>query len=121
MKISRNMGLHRSSMKNIFFIFGCVLLTQSSFSQSVEPTKTVEPTEKRSNKITGFKLNEIEAGSIYEQLGLKKGDVIKSYNGKPVHSTQDSMEIYTQLKTSKKVNFEIVRDGKVQKIQYNIK
>lgn len=115
------MSLHRSSMKNIFFIFGCVFFTQSSFSQSAAPTQRVELTEKLSNKITGFKLNEIQAGSIYEQLGLKKGDVIKSYNGKPVHSTQDSMEIYNQLKTSKKVNLEIIRNGKVQKIQYNIK
>lgn len=108
-------------MKNIFLISGWVIFTQISFSQSMVSAKSIKSAQEQSDKVLGFKLMEIQAGSIYETLGLKKGDIIKSCNGKPANSVQDSMEMYNQLKTSKKINLEIIRDGKVQKIHYDIK
>lgn len=108
-------------MKNIFLISGWVIFTQIFFSQSMVWAKSIESAQQQSDKVSGFKLMEIQAGSIYETLGLKKGDIIKSYNGKPTNSVQDSMEMYNQLKTSKKINLEIIRDGKVQKLHYDIK
>ncbi|MBC7741235.1 MAG: PDZ domain-containing protein [Bdellovibrionaceae bacterium] len=74
----------------------------------------------------GFKIIDVEKGSIYEQLGLKPGDVIKSVNGKPVNSVQDSMQFYNTLKAppkggASKLEVEVVRNKKVEKFKYDLK
>jgi len=39
----------------------------------------------------GFLVRKLKKGSLYEQLGLKQGDIIKSVNGEPLNSIQDAM------------------------------
>jgi hypothetical protein len=70
---------------------------------------------------SGFKMVSLEKGSVYEKLGLKQGDVIKTINGKPVNSPKDAMELTNLLKSADKVEIELVRDGSTQKMTYQIK
>lgn len=69
----------------------------------------------------GFKMVSLEKGSIYEKLGLKQGDVIKTINGKPVNNPKGAMELTNLMKTANKIEIELVRDGSTQKMTYQIK
>src|SRR3972149_2328131 len=43
------------------------------------------------SKSGGFQMQQIQAGSLYEKLGLRAGDVIKVVNGQPVNSAGDAI------------------------------
>lgn len=70
--------------------------------------------------VEGFRFANIQPGSIYEKLGFKVGDMIKSVNGEPVNSPTKAMEMYNLLKTSNNVQLGIDRDGQDQTINYTI-
>lgn len=71
-------------------------------------------------KVSGFKLVAIKAGSIYEKLGLKRGDILRGVNGEEVNSPQKAMELYQALKGSDKIELEITRDGSASTLNYDI-
>jgi len=71
----------------------------------------------------GFLVREIQAGSIYEKLGLKVGDVINAVNGQPVNTVEDVMKIYQTLSgasNAAQINLDIRRAGKNESLQYNL-
>lgn len=71
----------------------------------------------------GFLVREIQAGSIYEKLGLKVGDVINAVNGQPVNTVEDVMKIYQTLSgasNAAQINIDIRRAGKNESLQYNL-
>lgn len=70
--------------------------------------------------IDGYRLIDIAPGSVYEKLGLKKGDVIKGVNGETVDSATKALELYNQLKSSNRVNLDIERNGAKDNFQYDI-
>ena len=108
-------------MKFLILITTVIFSAHTFAENTKEVTKVVGAASTATTPGAGFKLSSMEKGSVYEKLGLKQGDIIKSYNGKPVNSVQESMEMYNQLKTANQAELEIVRDGKIQKLKYNIK
>lgn len=71
-------------------------------------------------EINGFRILDMQPGSVYEQLGLQRMDVIKSVNGTPVDSPAKAMELYTALKLESKINIQVDRSGKTENLNYNI-
>ncbi len=68
-----------------------------------------------------FSLADIAPGSIYERLGLKRGDCIKSVNGERIDSPAKAMEMYNALRGSASgINLGIERDGRDNNFNYNI-
>jgi len=45
----------------------------------------------------GFLVRQIQAGSLYEKLGLRPGDVIRNVNGQPLTNMDDVMRLYQQF------------------------
>jgi general secretion pathway protein C len=70
--------------------------------------------------VEGFRFVRIQPGTIYEKLGFKAGDMIRSVNGEPVNSPQKAMEMYNLLKNSNYVQMGIERDGREEKFNYSI-
>lgn len=68
----------------------------------------------------GFSVREIKAGSVYDKLGLRIGDVIRGVNGTPVNNAEDAMKFYQQLAELSNVRLEIVRGGRIEQLQYNL-
>lgn len=68
----------------------------------------------------GFRIMDIQPGSIYERLGLKRGDVIKGVNGDAVDSPAKAMELYNQLRTSPRITLQIERNGRSEDMNYNV-
>ncbi len=71
-------------------------------------------------EVYGFRLLEIQPGSIYTELGLKAMDVICGVNGSPVTSPQQAMEFYSALKSSSGIELCVERDGKQNNHKYVI-
>lgn len=72
----------------------------------------------------GFLVRTIQAGSIYEKLGLRAGDVIRSINGQTVNNMEDVLRIYresgTDLSQPMQVTLDVVRAGKPEQLQFQM-
>jgi general secretion pathway protein C len=71
-------------------------------------------------QVDGFKLLAMEPNSVFGQMGLKVGDVIKGVNGEPVNSPAKAMELYNKLRNDNNVQLEIDRDGHPTTFNFNI-
>jgi general secretion pathway protein C len=71
----------------------------------------------------GFLVREIQPGSVYEKLGIRTGDVIRSVNGQPINNMEEVMKLYQQLGGINQVGnvaIEVTRGGRTESLQYNI-
>lgn len=71
-------------------------------------------------RLAGFVIYNIEAGSIFERMGLQNGDVIESVNGKFFATTQPVVEFYDALMESETVTLEVIRDNTRKGLLFNI-
>ncbi|WII71927.1 type II secretion system protein GspC [Bdellovibrio sp. 22V] len=92
----------------------------NDLSSILMQARAVPNREPGTGAINGFRLLDMQPGSIYEQLGLQRMDVIKSVDGTPVDSPAKAMELYNTLKNSPKVTLQIERNGKNETMTYNI-
>jgi general secretion pathway protein C len=68
----------------------------------------------------GYKLFQIVPHSIYDQLGLKNGDVISGIDGQPVSDPGKAFELLNSLKTRSNLELQVTRNGKMQTNSYEI-
>lgn len=68
----------------------------------------------------GFQVREIQPGSLYEKLGLRVGDVIRSVNGQPVNNMDEVMKMYQQFGNSSQINVDVTRAGRNETLHYDI-
>ena len=61
---------------------------------------------------------QIQPGSLYEKLGLRAGDVVKSINGQTINSVEDAMKLYQQMANLSSVQMEVQRGGKPEYLYY---
>lgn len=69
----------------------------------------------------GFKLFQIQPGSLYSNIGIENGDVITKINGYEVNSPDKALEVYQKLREASHVVIEGERGGATFKKDYNIK
>lgn len=68
----------------------------------------------------GFLVRKLKPGSLYEKLGLKRGDIIKSVNGEAINNISDAMRHYQQMNTLGSVQVEVTRGGKTEILQFQL-
>lgn len=66
----------------------------------------------------GFLVRQIQPGSLYEKLGMRPGDVIKSVNGQPINSAEDAIKFYQQMSNLSSVQMDILRGGRNESLYY---
>ena len=69
----------------------------------------------------GFLVRAIDPNSVYQKLGLHVGDVIRSVNGQPVNNMQEAMRVYQQSLNMSTVQLQIVRNGRPEVLQYQVR
>lgn len=67
-----------------------------------------------------FKLVDIKSGSIYEQIGLQRGDCILRVNSEDVKSPQKAMQMYQALKSDSEISITVDRGGSEVDLNYTI-
>ncbi len=68
----------------------------------------------------GMKVLAVKPGSLFSKLGLKRGDVLERINGLEL-DIRKGMELFAQLREQKSLQLDIVRRGKNETLEYEIK
>ena len=71
-------------------------------------------------KSDGFVIGEIVPNSLYQQIGLKNGDVIRKVNGQAVTNAEQAMQMYQALQNASAIDLELERNGSILPIHYVI-
>jgi type II secretion system protein C len=71
-------------------------------------------------KTNGFALSEIEPGSVFDEMGLQEGDVLSSINGQPVTDPSQAMQMMSALRNVTHLSIEVMRDGHMTTLSYQI-
>lgn len=74
----------------------------------------------RDGRPDGLLLSHVQQNSIFNEMGLKNGDIIKGVNGKEIQSVDDALKFYDNLKSSTAVEIQIERQGDTMTIGYQI-
>lgn len=69
----------------------------------------------------GFRVGQVQAGSLYERLGLRVGDVIRSVNGQPINNMEEVMRLYQQFGSASEVNVEVLRGGAPETLRVTLR
>ncbi|MFA5233626.1 MAG: PDZ domain-containing protein [Sulfurimonas sp.] len=86
-----------------------------------EVWKEISITEvKDGEDIKGFEVKEIKAGSKFESLGLKKGDVIVKVNNVVLKSYKDAIDIYQNVGDISGISLVVMRDNQEVELVYEV-
>jgi general secretion pathway protein C len=69
----------------------------------------------------GFLVRQVQSGSLYEKLGLRQGDVIRTVNGQPLTNMDDVMRLYQQFGTAQRVLVDVQRQGRTETLYYDMR
>ncbi len=70
-----------------------------------------EPEVDANGNVLGFRLEDIENGSVYAKAGIQNGDVISAINGENLNSAQGAIKTLNSLRSASAVEFEVIRGG----------
>ena len=75
---------------------------------------------RKNGKIIGFKIKRITPDSIFDRLGLQKGDIIVSVNGHPMTTYKAAFDLYRRVGKIKSLNITVLRNGTTKELEYEI-
>lgn len=81
---------------------------------------TAEP-HLENGQIAGFKMSQIDEGSIYSKAGVANGDIITSINGQELNSVAGTITLLQTLKNADSVEVEVRRGSETVKISAEVK
>ncbi|MDD5308089.1 MAG: type II secretion system protein GspC [Deltaproteobacteria bacterium] len=93
-----------------------MLADPTQFARSVR----IRP-QRENGQVVGFKLRRFGNDSPLALLGAQQGDVIKSVNGIQLTSMDQALSAYQNLRSTNKLTFSVVRDGKPVDLSINIR
>lgn len=70
---------------------------------------------------SGFRLSEIQPGSIFQQIGLQDGDVLTGVGGQSVGDPAKAMELLSSLRNQSAISLTVMRGGQPLQLHYNIR
>ncbi len=68
----------------------------------------------------GLILSHIQQNSIFSEMGLQNGDIVKGVNGNMIESVDDALKFYENLRASSMVQLQVQRQGEDIDIAYQI-
>ncbi len=74
-----------------------------------------------SDKLKGFRINDVPPGSIIEQAGVKNGDIICAVAGRKLKSTRDALSVFSDVQNRANIEVDLLRNGKLVTLRYKIR
>lgn len=96
-----------------------VLASTENLSQILTQARAVPHMER--GKIAGFRISHIVPNSIYAKIGLQNGDVIQQINSQPIDDPGKFFQLYQGLRTENNISIDLLRGGKRQTMNYEIR
>jgi general secretion pathway protein C len=75
----------------------------------------------KGGQANGFKLFGVRPGSLFSNIGIQNGDVVRRINGYDMNSPEKALELYSKLKDSGRIEIELERRGTSVTKTYNIR
>jgi general secretion pathway protein C len=69
----------------------------------------------------GLRLFAIKTGSLYEKVGLKNGDILKTINGNNLGDISQALKLFEQLKQERSITLILERDRQDKEFKYTIR
>lgn len=69
----------------------------------------------------GLRLFAIKSGSLYEKIGLKNGDILKTINGSSLADITQALKLFEQLKQERSINLVLEREKQDREFKYTIR
>lgn len=70
-------------------------------------------------KTVGFKLVELNKGSLLEKIGLRVGDLIVEINQVKLNSPEKALQIFQQVREANNITLGLMRNGKPETFEYS--
>jgi len=67
-----------------------------------------------------FSVQWVMPGSIYERLGIRQGDCIRSVNGQPIENPNKAMQMYNELKNANNISLGVDRGGRDETLNFSV-
>ena len=74
----------------------------------------------QNGKTNGFALSEIEPGSVFDEMGLEEGDLLRSINGQPMNDPAMAMQMMSSLRNANQISIQVLREGHPTTLTYQI-
>jgi general secretion pathway protein C len=71
-------------------------------------------------RATGFRLFAIRQNSIFDNIGLRNGDIIQSINGTELNDPSRALALLQDLRSARQLNVTVLRNRETVNLQYNI-
>jgi general secretion pathway protein C len=75
----------------------------------------------KDGRSVGLRMFAIRTGSIFEKIGLKNGDILKSVNGQSLADLTQAVKLFEKLKEERSVNVVLERDRQDRDFKYQIR
>jgi general secretion pathway protein C len=69
----------------------------------------------------GLRLFAVKPGSLFERIGLKNGDILKSINGNTLGDLSQAIKLFETLKQEKSITVSMERDRTEKEVRYQIR
>jgi len=73
------------------------------------------------NKLRGFRIDNVPSGSIIEAAGIHDGDVICSVQGQQLQSMQDALRMFNRVQNQSRIEVTLLRGDQPITLKYEIK
>jgi type II secretory pathway component PulC len=70
--------------------------------------------------LEGFNITFVRKGSHFEEIGLKRGDVIRGINGERLDSYEAAIAAYAKVKNGKNLTLSIERNNEEKEFEYEV-
>jgi type II secretion system protein C len=77
--------------------------------------------EASSNKLKGFRIDNVPSGSIVDEAGIKNGDIICSIQGQELQSMKDAWQAFDKIKTQPQFEVVVLRANVPVKLKYRMR
>ncbi len=94
---------------------------QLSDREGLAKAARLVPVYDKDGKSNGIKLINVSNSSVYSQIGIKTGDIVKSINGQKIDSQAKALQLLDSMKNQSKVAIEVERRGKKETMEYTVK
>ncbi|MDB4954181.1 MAG: hypothetical protein JWO36_1750 [Myxococcales bacterium] len=68
----------------------------------------------------GVRIDGVAEGSLFAKAGLRAGDVVTAVDGRPLHSLDDTADLYAKAGTARKIGVQVLRAGKPMTLRITI-
>lgn len=94
---------------------------RSLFSKFLESKEEIRSIKFAVSSKGGFQATKVKQDSLFSNLGLETGDIIKSINNKELNSISDLVSVYSQLDNLNQIELNLERQGQLVYYYYELK